>query len=881
MKIKALVFILVLRIVTYAQDITGNIEGYIIDSSNVPLLGVNILLESENLQGTLGAATNDEGYFRIINLPVGIYNVKISFIGYQKITFQNIQIQLGKTTSLGEIKLNQQNIDLPELIISGRRNNIDPNSTVYGSNLQSKDFENLPIERNYQGMITILPQSNLSYYGDGVNIGGATGFENKYFVDGVEVTDPYLGISGTYLPYNFIKEVEVKAGGYEAEFQSALGGVINVLTNSGTNEFHGSFFGFYTGNGFTNNKKLGYLDPTQGNFSNYDAGFSLGGPIIRDKLWFFAAYNPTFANQSVYVPSFGYSIDKTTTNSFAAKLNWKALENLSFVFTSTGDPTTRSSVGFSIDDQLPLLNRDPYFQNLKEGGINYSLNGTYTLGSNIVLEGFFARINRYDTGKPSTERGNEIYFADYLNNALSGGTKNSWDSFRFSNEGKLQGTFLLDGHILGLGFQYKTNRVNNQHDAHIIREFYINDSTISYNEGISKKFGEVADRVPSIFIQDNWRLNQKINITAGLRWERELIIGSDGKVDQSISVPLEPRIGIVFIPDDKFTQKIFGSFGRYAQEFALFQATSYYSNNGYVYGIDFNHNPLINNSGGDTSYSNPSIISPEVKGLREQYYDEFSLGYERMMGWNFKVGIQGVYRTLREGIDNVWIANEKRYQIGNPGSGILSAWPKLQRDYRALIFTIQRTGDKHFNLLASYVLSRNYGNYEGLFDAIYHDRIPNNNLTFDDLENARVNATGLVPNDRTHLFKFSGYYIFSFGLITGITFTAQSGTPLSEYAGTDVGIKFLSPLGSNGRTPSIWDLNARFIYQISVFNVSSSRLILDIFHIASQLKPVDIDQQHYFSVDKNGNPIFLNPYYGKTSRYQQPMSIRLGMEVNF
>ena len=108
-------------------------------------------------------------------------------------------------------------------------------------------------------MISLLPQSNLSYYGDGVNIGGATGFENKYFVDGVEVTDPLLGVSSTYLPYNFIKEVEVKAGGYEAEFQSALGGVINVVTNSGTNQFHGSVFRILYKQRFHHHKQLGLL----------------------------------------------------------------------------------------------------------------------------------------------------------------------------------------------------------------------------------------------------------------------------------------------------------------------------------------------------------------------------------------------------------------------------------------------------------------------------------------------------------------------------------------------------------------------------------------------------------------------------------------------
>jgi hypothetical protein len=270
-----------------------------------------------------------------------------------------------------------------------------------------------------------------------------------------------------------------------------------------------------------------------------------------------------------------------------------------------------------------------------------------------------------------------------------------------------------------------------------------------------------------------------------------------------------------------------------------------------------------------------------VEGLRGQYYDEFNLGYERAIGWNIKLGIQGVYRTLREAIDDVFLVEENSYQFGNPGSGILSAWPKPQRDYTALIISIERHRDEHFNFLASYVLARNYGNYAGVFDAFTHSQYPNNNIMFNDLENSRKNATGLVPNDRTHTFKFSGYYRLSFGLVTGITFIAQSGTPLSELAFSEHGIKFLSQRGSAGRTPAIWDLSARVMYELPLLPTWKTRLILDVFHIASKQEAVDINQFKFRDIDENGNPTNPNPDYGLAWRYQPPMWLRLGMEVSF
>ncbi len=880
----AFLLVTVQSCIIIAQNITGNIEGNVVDSTNSSLSGVNISLESKDLQGILGTASDDRGYFKIMNLPVGDYKVKISSIGYQILIFQNVKVQLERTTYLGKIQLNSQNINLPELIVSGERSGIDPNSTLYGSNLQSKDFENLPIDRNYQSMISLLPQSNTSYYGDGINIGGATGFENKYFVDGVEVTDPLIGASSTNLPYNFIKEVEVKAGGYEAEFQSALGGVVNVITNSGTNEFHGSFFGFYAGNGFAANKELGLLDPTQGNFSDYDAGFSLGGPILQDKLWFFTAYNPTFSNHEVSIPNFGTGVDRSIRHSFAAKLDWSALPQMKFNITLTGDPAQRKAVGRNI--LIPpagLENPDPYLQDINEGGFNFSLNAAYSYQQNFLIQGLISGVVRHDKGEPSTERGNEVYFEDLTNNTTNwgGGVKSNWDSFRYSNILKVNVTLLTNDHTINAGVQYKVDGTDNNYNNHSITKY--NDTT--YVESIGKGFQTVSQRLPSVFVQDLWKIFSGFRVFAGIRWDGQYIIGSNNKIAQNVTVPLQPRLGIIFIPDKNGRNKIFGSYGRYSQDFGLFQSTGLYSDQGYIYNIIYKQDPLINKSGADTAYTSQAIFS-EVNNLKGQYFDEFNLGYERLLGKNIHFTIQGTYRKLLEAIDNGYVYDEVNNQWvliwGNLGLGMLNSFPRPKRDYKALIFTIEQHNQEHFNFQASYVISRNYGNYEGLFDAVNHTEFPNSNSESDNPFFAPVNTTGLLPNDRTNLFKFSGSYSFSFGLITGITFTAQSGTPLSDLWNTEIaGISFLSQRGCSGRTPSLWDLNARIIYLLPLFKKGNERLILDIFHIASKQKPVDINQFHYLGVDYNMNPGILNPDYGKPYRYQQPMSFRLGMEVSF
>ena len=865
--------------ISVAQDISGKIEGWITDSIETPLLGVNIVVQSENLQGIKGTNSNEKGYFNIFYLPVGNYKVKISMIGFRELTIENVHVRLGKTTYLGNLKLSQEAINLPEVTVSGERNIIDPTSTTYGGNLQAKDFDQLPIDRDYKNMISLLPQANTSFYGDGINIGGSTGFENKYFIDGVEVTNWVGGTTAINLPYNFIREIELKAGGYDAEFRSSLGGLVNVVTYSGSNEFHGSAFGYYTGNSVTGNSKLGLLDPTQGDFTNYDFGFSIGGPIVQDELWFFAAYNPTFNLRDVEVPGFGISLDKTIVHSFAGKLTWRTSEELGFIITATGDPKEWNAVGHDVlSPPVQMLNPDPYLEVVQDGTFRLSLDGTYKIGQNIILKGLVSQMIRNRRVEPATQRGkDEEFFVDNSRSIWAGGTLIEFYGHGYCTTADIKGTILLGSHTLGAGAEYKIKLAGHNESQDVIVK---NDST-DYRVYRKRIIGEVYHNVPAAFIQDSWLITNALRINAGVRWDGQYIYGTNNELVQTITTTLQPRIGITFIPDNEGSNKIFASYRRFSQEYVLIQSVYYHSNEGYDSRVDYDHDPRIDPSGGDTIYYNPHFIRPEVDGLRGQYFDEFSLGYERLIGWNLKVGIQGLYRTLREAIDDVWLVEENRYQYGNPGRGFLADWPGPQRDYTALIITIERNNDEHFNFIASYVLSRDFGNYEGLFDSFQHAITPNQNLSFDDINTARENAAGLVPNDRTHVFKFSGSYSFSFGLTTGISFIIQSGTPLNELAFSNYGIKFLEPRGSLGRTPTIWDLGVRFTYELPLMNLIRSRFILDLFHIASQFKPVDIDQLHYWSIDENGNPIDPNSTYGQAYRYQQPMSMRLGMEVSF
>ena len=173
-------------------------------------------------------------------------------------------------------------------------------TTLAATNLDQRAIETLPTGRNYSSIVadharrlvgrqprrTTAPDSTITVY-------GSSGAENAFYIDGVNTTNAEYGFQGKELNFEFIQEVDVKTGGYEAEFGRSTGGIINVITKSGGNEFHGDVFGYYDNDSLQCDAEAGRLDRRHAShgFTREDYGLDLGGYVIKDKLWFFAAYD--------------------------------------------------------------------------------------------------------------------------------------------------------------------------------------------------------------------------------------------------------------------------------------------------------------------------------------------------------------------------------------------------------------------------------------------------------------------------------------------------------------------------------------------------------------------------------------------------------------
>jgi hypothetical protein len=868
----------------YAQKINGNLEGTVQDEDGNPVSYATVTVSGPSIQGVRIGLSGSNGYFLIPNLPVGQYTINITHVSFQEITFEDISIRLGVLTTMPEVKLATKLHEAPEIIVMDERPMIDISTTTVGNNLNPKDFEVLPLERDYRKLPALLPQANVSFYGDDMNYGGSTGLENKHFIDGMNVTDPYYGSTGMRLPYNFIREVEVKVGSYEAEYSSSLGGILNVITNSGSNDMYGSVFGFFSNNRFAAEPLTGTYEISTGDYSQYDIGFGIGGPIVKDKLWYYAAYNPTIEREDVLIPGLDYYEDQNMTHIFAGKLNWNATDKVNVGFTILGDPSSRDAVGaiFGTAGFPPgFVNSDPWLAEVKTGGVAGSIYADYFHSDRLFFESMvsYGVRQEYYQPRPESTESSDLLIDLTQGGLWSGGYFTPTDDMSYRGNAYFKATTILGSHTLKAGLEYEQIRTDIDEIYSEIYKYAEDDYEWLYWEAR----GTVKNRTPAAFIQDSWRVMDRLRLNLGIRWDAQYMIDSNGNTAQRITDQYQPRAGFIFQPAADGRQKVFGSFARFYQNLSTALSVMKHME-GNLFGIvGYSSDPRVDRTIREDIV--PGGIYSEVDGLEGQYYDEFTLGYEIQFRQTYKAGITGSYRILQQGIEDSYIESEDDFLYGNPGSGALAEFPKMNREYQSIAITFERNGGRHFNFISSYVLSQNEGNYPGLFNSDYGIPFPNVTAGYDLLENL-VDSDGLLPNDRTHVFKFAGSYRWDFGLMLGSTFTWASGTPKSVFTASSWGpwyYNFLEPRGTDGRTPSIWDLNFRLAYDIPFHGNSGkrTRLLLDLFHIGNPRKATAYDQLAFYGMDGEGNPTDPNLYYGTPVSYQPPMSVRLGIEYVF
>ncbi|MBZ5588473.1 MAG: TonB-dependent receptor [Acidobacteriia bacterium] len=915
-----------------AGQTTGRIGGAVTDESKGALPGVTVEAKSLALQGTRVTTTDAGGLYRLTLLPPGQYTITFTLRGFATETAEGVPVGLGKDTAMDVV---MRPAVKESLVVSGEVPVVDVSSTTIGTNLTMRAIQTLPTGRNYTAIVAVAPgtstdASNNNLDQTTITVYGSSGAENAYFIDGVNTTGMEYGFQGKQLNYEFIQELDVKTGGYQAEYGRATGGIINVITKSGGNEFHGDVFAYYDNDSLQSKaESVVSSGGTVEGFTKKDYGLDLGGYIVKDKLWFFGAYDQV-KNTAVICQEFqqfGPCIKSTGSESKldlgSAKLTWLLAPNQSLVATFFQDPRTDTG---AISDADHTLNGDPltYDGQREFGGRDYALSYEGIFGANWAASAQVARHEEKRNIGPATAAGDVIQYQDAANNYYQTGGFGRIEGKQFKRDfygGSLSRFF--GGHEIKFGAEYE------KEEADVTKRYSGGQQVTQYsnlvdpskpiyshyywttpnatldNAPISALVAVPKHRNTTLYLQDRWTVSSALTLNLGVRWDRQEIIDSSGVKQIDLKKDYAPRLGFVWDPSGTHRSKVYGSYGRFYEQLPMDLVIRSYSYERQPTIINYsptdNHpDPAAEADYGTASHILGGFTEPADPNLRSQFVEEYILGAEKEVVTDIAVGVKGIYRSYGRVIEDFLCIDDGTYCIGNPGQGIMKRIynlayaetfpaPRPVRIFRGLQLDVTKRFSNNWQATASYLYSKLEGNFDGEF-APYTNVGADPNISaaydyYDFFTNGRdlskITNRGYLSNDRRSQFKVSGIYMTPFKLSLGVSAYWRTGTPLSRLGYSDAYNRwefFLTQRGSEGRTPATYEADVHFGYPIEVKPVTIN-LLLDVFNVLNAQRPILLDQRWGFQESDNTSPTPVNPYYGKPVLRTPPTSVRLGVRL--
>ncbi|HUQ87629.1 MAG TPA: TonB-dependent receptor, partial [Vicinamibacterales bacterium] len=626
-----LLVIAALAVPAWAQEQRGSIEGIVKDASGAVLPGATV--EAQSPTGVPHSTVADSvGAFRFPSLPPGTYKLTATLQGFQPRSVDEVHVYLGQIKKV-DFALPLSGVT-ETVTVTAESPMIDVRQSSRATSIRAEQVELLPKGRDFTTLVTQAPGANQENRLGGLSIDGASAGENRYIIDGIETTNLQTGTSGKNVIVDFIEEVQVKSSGYTAEFGGATGGVINAVTKSGTNDFHGSLLYNFEGSSLesarrptlrtslTNSNAAEYVDYPKDDRVRNEPGFALGGPISKNRLWFFGAYQPalTTIDRSIS-PS-------TAANPAASTIDVEQKLQVQYVtanITSQLSDKARLRVAYNnsyskTDGILPTLNGldpagTPYTK--VSAFPNYSASGNidYVASSKLLfgLRGGYYMSDQHDSNvnevplirwtgtnnigfldvpaslqratgfqsiptnanlKTTRDQQTRLYFqADSTIYAKARGDH----QFKFGVQADRVGNDVLTGearHRVSIFWNQQLVPTNNATRG-AYGYYSVRSNGASPRQGLITE-GDISTTNIGLFAQDAWTLNNKLTVNVGVRTERERVpaytTGADIPefgVEFNFADKLAPRAGFAYDIKGDGAWKLFGSWGVFYDIFKL------------------------------------------------------------------------------------------------------------------------------------------------------------------------------------------------------------------------------------------------------------------------------------------------------------------------
>lgn len=587
-----------------AQEQRGTIEGVVKDSSGAVLPGATVEATGQN-GAVISTTSDDTGTFRFPSVAPGTYVVSASLQGFSAGKLEDVGVGLGQVK---KVDFALVVAGLAETVqVTSETPLVDVRQSARQTNIRAEQVELLPKGRDFTSLVTQAPGANSESKLGGLSIDGASAGENRYIIDGIETTDLQDGLSGKSVIAEFIEELQVKSSGYTAEFGGATGGVINLITKSGTNLWRGNVLFNVQGSGLegsrrpalrlnlTNSDLAEYITYPKDTETRIEPGFALGGPILRSRAWFFGAYQPAYTTteRTVNATTAGNPSARTFNEDQKVQTQY-ATGNISAQLSDA----VRTRFAFNnswgkTDGLLPALTgTEPagtvYTKVTRTPNLSLSGNVDWVPSSNLFfgLRGGYYRADVNDSNITEEPRiifgtGNNLNIAGVPANLrqstgftsfpAAAFNKTTYDEQRrlyFQADGNLYANF-AGSHQLKFGVQTdrvgnevlageSRNRVNLHWDTSLASGapaqrgtygyYSVRSNAVNPKQGFITE-GNVTTTNIGLFIQDAWTIGNRLTVNAGVRTERERVPTYTTQADI-------PEFGIEFDFADKLAPRL-------------------------------------------------------------------------------------------------------------------------------------------------------------------------------------------------------------------------------------------------------------------------------------------------------------------------------------
>lgn len=601
-----------------AQERFGGITGIVSDASAGVLPGVTVVVANQATGRAVRLTTDATGEYRALDLEPGRYRVHFELAGFSPREVTDVLVTLGKTLQV-DAALTLGALSEAIQVVAEVSPLIDRRATTVAHNVAAEQFDLLPKTRSFQSIAATAPSVNAGVIEDGFQVNGASGAENAFTIDGVVTSSLFNGRSRQDTVFEYVQEVQVKTAGIPAEYGGAMGGVVSAVTKAGGNAVRGEAHYDYEGSAMAagpvprlvlspvDDRTVTYAQDDKQPDHRHEVGGSLGGPLVRDRLFFFGSLSPRLvrrtnaylfgngaqpgdiAQRQAFVQAFGkLSYTRGRVNAYGSVLHTPT--------NSTGtlpayNTAMANGIASSLEGNAANLGRG--FRTTQTS-VTGNADVTLTGASFLTMRGGYFYDNYVDTGIPAiTSVAYQTSSVGYvaIPPALQGpiGTQNTpragiagFDKTARADLGIVYNRAFQAGgsHTLkaGAGYQRSLADAAYAYPGGYVLLYW--DRTFSFGGSSGRGaygYYEVNDRgyqgaarsdMVSLFVQDQWMVNARLTLNLGLRAETEQIptYRQDQRqyaLDFGLGDKLAPRVGASYDVTGGGRVKIYGSWGRY------------------------------------------------------------------------------------------------------------------------------------------------------------------------------------------------------------------------------------------------------------------------------------------------------------------------------